>query len=134
MIRDFKPSDCSELWWIHHDLAQGYTFPQLMDSPFVVKKVCVEDGKVVAAVLARKTAELYFLPDMKWQTPKWRFEVLRELHESVRQDLAAQGFEDAVIWIPPTVKQGFIRRLKRCLGLIDVPWHCLTRSTKNAGT
>lgn len=112
----------------HVEQSWSYDFPDLSQSEFVVKKaVRDEDGDVVGAVVARKTVELYFLGDPGWRTPRWRLEALKVLHEGVRMDLARLGYTDGHCWLPPEVKDGFMRRMVRMFGWQVNPWRCLSR-------
>ena len=113
---------------LHSQQGWEYDFPDLDAEEFVVKRaVYDEDGRVVGAVVARKTVELYFLGDPEWRTPRWRLEALKTLHEGVRIELARLGYSDGHIWIPPQVKRGFVRRLRKMFGWQDNNWQCLSR-------
>lgn len=107
---------------------QGFTydFPDLR--AMVAALAAVADGKIVQAVLARPTVELYFLIDGQWRNPSWRMEALRQLHEAMRRELHGKGFEDAHTWIPPE-KKSFVSRLMRSFDWTRPQWTSLTRST-----
>jgi len=125
---DLQRADIARLRLMHAEQQWPYDFPNLDAAEFVVKKVMHdEDGNVVGAVVARKTVELYFLGDSNWRTPQWRLEALKILHEGVRVELKRQGYSDGHCWIPPEVKDGFMRRMVKMFGWQLNEWRCLSR-------
>lgn len=108
---------------------QGFDY-ELPDYGELVAGHVVEDGgQIVQAVLARPTVELYFLGDERWQTPAWRMEALRKVHESMRCDLQGKGFSDVHAFLPPEKAKSFSRRLVRNFGWTEPLWKSLTRPT-----
>ena len=107
---------------------QGFEYI-LPDRDTLVAAIAVEDGgRIVQAVLARPTIELYFLMDAEWKSPALRMEALRAIHEAMRRELHGKGFEDAHVWIPPQ-KKNFVSRLIRSFGWTRSTWPTLWRST-----
>lgn len=130
-VRECQESDLPRLREIFAKQGFEYDFPDLAAAQFVAKQVVVDDNDVVQmAVCARQTVELYMLADGEWSTPKWRFEALKAIHESMRKDLAAKGFEDAHLWLPPQLVKSFSRRLMRCFRWRRPVWADLCRDTR----
>lgn len=109
--------------------AQGFDYELPDVRSFVAAQGVEDDGQFVQAVLARPTVELYFLADPTWKTPGYRHEGLRKVHESMRLELAAKGFEDAHVFLPPEKSKSFARRLMQEFGWTHPLWFALTRST-----
>jgi hypothetical protein len=125
-LRPIESRDVPELQKLFERQGLKYDFPDLR---MLVGALAIEDqGRIVQAVLARPTIELYFLGDDKWRNPQWRMEALTHLHEAMRRELQAKGFEDAHVWIPPQ-KKSFVSRLMRSFGWTRPQWTNLTRST-----
>ena len=111
---------------------QGFDY-ELPDVRAMIAALGLEaDGALRLAVVARPTVELYFFIDGEWRNPRWRFEALREIHEAMRRELRAKGFEDAHVWIPPE-KKSFVRRLMKSFKWTRPVWTNLTRSTAAQG-
>lgn len=106
----------------------GYNLPNL--DAMKVKRGFEQDGKIVAAVMCRPTVEIYLVCDPSWQSPRWRYEVMKVLQDDVERQLWREGFTDAVLWIAPEKEKSFARRLKRCFGWIDVPLKCMMRANQ----
>lgn len=126
-LRALTTSDSQRLRQLFAEQGFEYDLPDVR--MLVAAQGIEDDSGLVQAVLARPTVELYFLGDGKWKTPAQRFEALRILHESMRRDLAAKGFSDAHVWIPPQ-KKSFVRRLMKTFGWTLPVWTNLTRSTR----
>lgn len=125
-LRAIESSDLGRLRELFAQQGFEYDFPDLR---MMVGALALEDeGRIVQAVLARPTTELYFLADSAWRTPQWRMHGLREIHEAMRRELAGKGFEDVHVWIPPQ-KKNFISRLMRSFGWTRPQWTNLTRTT-----
>lgn len=126
MIRRLESSDSARLQELFE--LQGFDY-DLPDLRTLVAAQAFDDGEIQQAVLARPTVELYFLADPKWSTALRRFQVLQDLHESMRRDLHGKGFEDAHVFLPPEKTKSFGRRLMRDFGWVRPLWTPLTRST-----
>lgn len=125
-IRPIASADLPRLRELFARQGFEYEFPDLHA---LVGALALEDeGVIVQVVLARPTTELYFLGDSTWRNPRWRMEALTRLHEAMRRELHAKGFEDVHAWIPPE-KKSFVRRLKRSFGWTESHWSSLSRST-----
>lgn len=107
-----------------------YDWPNLADPEFITRLVVVDDNDTpVVAGMARRTVEVYGLFDPDWESPAWRFEALRLLHEAMRHDLGAKGYHDAHAWIPPSLLKSFGRKLRHVFGWKQDPWACFCRKT-----
>jgi hypothetical protein len=134
MIREMVNADIPRLRELHRKQGFGYEFPDLTESQFIERWVVTdENDNPVQAVVARKTVELFFLGDPGHETPRWRFEKFRLLHEHVRLRLVAIGIKDAHCWIPPEIEKSFGRRLRMGFGWLRNEWLCLSRTTERKG-
>jgi len=126
-IRQFKLEDSAALKSMF--LKQGFDFdcPDFGDSGLVSKTVMEKNGKVSMAILARLTAEAYFLVDKEFGSPQEKWEAFKELHEAARLDCYARGLDDIYCWIPPAISKPFGRRLMR-LGWTHNLWPAFNRS------
>lgn len=127
IIRPYEPKDADDLKRIHAE--RGYSFEYLpLDSPeFVSVWVAEQDGRVVAAVAARKVVEVSAFMAQDWSNPAWRLSVMQELQQCGSKDLARQDFTEMQSWVQPETR-GFARRLIRSLGWIKSQGHtCLVR-------
>ena len=127
MIRPFQTSDSAALKFMF--LKQGFEYdcPDFSDSGLVSKMVMEKDGKVCMAILARLTAEAYFLMDKEFGTPLEKWEAFKELHEASRLDCYARGLDDIYCWLPPAITKPFGKRLMR-LGWTHNLWPAFNRS------
>ena len=93
-VRYAKLSDEPRLREIYQKMCMPYDFPDVADPEFVATLVVVDESDTpVVAGLARKTVEVYGLLDPDWETPAWRFEALRMLHEAMRHELGKLGLQ-----------------------------------------
>lgn len=129
-IREYRESDDVRLKEIYDAQCIPYDWPNIADAQFIVKLVVVDEADIViAAALARKTVEIYGLFDPSWETPAWRFEALRMLHERMRHEIGSLGYKDAHAWIPPRLAKSFARKLKHLFGWQADPWPSYCRRT-----
>lgn len=123
MIREYRPSDEPILRALHEAQGHPYPFPDLGHPQFVGIMVATdEDDTPVQAIAARKTVEVYFLGDPNWRTPAWRLQVFAQLHGAIHKLVYAQGFTDALAFVPPSVVKAFGRRLERDFGWVPGKW------------
>ena len=129
MIRPFEARDSAALKFMFMKQGFEYECPDFTDSGLLSKTVMERDGKVCMAILARLTAEAYFLMDKDCGTPKEKWEAFKELHEAARLDCYARGLDDIYCWVPPAIAKPFGKRLFR-LGWANNLWPAFNRSLK----
>ena len=121
-IRPYTPADLDALRHIHARQGFDYAFPDLADPIFVSKLIVEDDGRAVAASLARLTCEMYLVADPAAGTPSERYARLVALHEAGRNDLLSRGLDDAHAWLPPSIARAFGRRLETLGWIRDDAW------------
>jgi hypothetical protein len=126
-IREYAPEDEQALRELHEMQGHPYEFPDLNDPQFVGIIVMEDGGKIVQAVAARKTIEVYFLADPKWKTPAWRLVAFAKIHLVLHMAMLALGFRDSHCWLPPSVEKSFGRRLTSGFGWVRSPWSCFSK-------
>lgn len=105
----------------------AYDWPEINDPIFLTKLVLEDDhGRLVMAVLARLTCELYLLADTRAGTPRQRLAGLLALHGLAEEELGRRGLVDGTCWVPPRIEKAFGRRLAR-LGWVRDPWPSYSR-------
>lgn len=127
MIRSYEPADAKELKRIFYRQGFAYECPDFGDRGLISKTILEKDGRIAMAILARLTAEAYFLVDPDQGTPREKWEAFLELHEAARLDCYARGLDDISCWVPPMIKKSFGRRLLR-LGWNENLWPSFSRS------
>lgn len=108
---------------------QGFEY-ELPTEGFFAGCGIFEDGKLVQAVAARKTCELYLFADQAWGTPAWRLAALKRLHEDMGRELKRLGYTDAHIWLPPEIAKSFGRRLMRTFGWSKQLWESFSHKVR----
>lgn len=129
-IRDYRESDKLEIEGLFRAQGIEYDLPDFNDREFVIRHVVEDGGKIVQALMARQTTELFYLVDKNWRTPAWRFNALGLLHRTMKLMLNLHGFKDAHIWVPPQLEKSFGRRLMRCFGWKQNLWTDFVREVK----
>ena len=128
LIRDYRPEDEAALREMHAAQGFDYPFPNLDNQLFLTRLVLEDDaGRPVMAALGRVTCEVFLLARPADGPPHARWQRLLVLHEAMRRELQARGFEDATCWIPPRIERAFGRRLRR-LGWVRDAWAAYSRS------
>lgn len=129
--RRMMPQDLPRIQELFKAQGFDYDLPDFNEEQFVVKHVLVDEhGVVRQAAIARRTVELYLLVDETWETPGWRFQGLKMIHESVRKTLERMGFQDVHSWLPPKIAKKFSSRLMRSFGWAKPLWEDVTRNVK----
>src|SRR5271168_4972968 len=123
LIREYNPTDLDALRRMHAQQGFDYAFPNIAD-PIFVSKLVVEDseGRLVMAVLARLTCEMYLLVNPQAGTPRERFDRLLALQSVGERDLHARGLDDAHAWLPQPIAKRFGRRLESLGWIRDDAW------------
>lgn len=122
MIRDCEKQDIEALKAIHEASGFDYQWPNLEDPLFVVKRVVVENGRVVQGIALKIEAEVYILVDASWGTPQQRWQRLRELTEEAKRAAWEKGLDSLVCVVPPEIADSFEKRLKQIGMTRDRPW------------
>jgi len=99
----------------------GFDLPDLAGNNFLVKRVIEAasdhpitgspDHPIIAAAAARIMVEAFIWVDPHWESPRWRHEAFKLLHEQMRLELKEKGVEEAHAWLPPRIERPFGRRL-----------------------
>jgi hypothetical protein len=129
-VRDYQPEDKPEVEALFRKRGIEYDLPDFNDRQFVVRQVVIDDGRIVQALMARQTTELYYICDANWRTPLWRFHALGTLHKTMKLMLHMLGIKDVHIWIPPQLEKSFGRRLMRSFGWKRNLWTDYVREVK----
>lgn len=125
MIRDFEPSDSASLMAIHKSQGFDYSLPDLSSPLFLVKKVRVEDGRVVGAMLLRITAEAFLLIS---GSSVQKARSIEELQPEVDRAAFEQGLDGFVCVVPPEISEAFAPVLKKMGWAEDRDWPMWSRS------
>jgi len=112
MIRDFSPSDRQALEEIHEASGFDYTFPDLDDPLFVVKKVSDESG-VHHGIAVKIEATVYLWVDARHGTPLDRWLQIQELVEAAKKEAWEKGLDTLTCVVPPEIEKRFAKRLKQ---------------------
>jgi hypothetical protein len=129
MVRDYQPGDKAALNAIHEAQGLDYKMPDLDQPLYFVKKVKVDGGKVVAALVLKICAETMLLIDPE-QEPQEKLTEMQELQSSVLNEAYRQGLDEVIASIPEI---GFDKRLIQLGWIKDRPgWNLWSRSTLDA--
>lgn len=110
MIRDFQPGDLEAVKSIHKSQGFDYTLDDLANPLFLVKKVRVVDGRVVAAMFLRLTAETFLLVE---GSPESKGRGLIELQPEVLRGAYEKGLSEIICVVPPEISESFAPVLER---------------------
>ncbi len=125
MIRDYRDTDAEAVKAIH--AAQGFAYNlELGDPLFLVKKVREVDGRVVAAMCLRLTAETYLLCEGSSEA---KGRAILELQPEVLREAYDKGLSDVVCVVPPEISESFAPVLERMGWNRDREWPMFSRST-----
>ena len=110
MIRNLRPEDVETV--IDIQKAQGfeYAIPDLTSPLVLVKKVREVDGRVVAAMFLRITAETFLICA---GSPVEKGRAIEELQPEVIGEAWAKGLSEVVCVIPPEISESFTSVLER---------------------
>jgi len=127
MIRDLEPDDLPQIKEIHKAQGFDYAVPNLSDPLILVKKVREIDGRVVAAMFLRLTAETFLLVQ---GSPVEKGRAIEELQPEVLREAYEKGLSDIVCVIPPEILESFAPALQRLGWERDREWPMFSRSTE----
>lgn len=88
-----------------------FDLPDLSSNNFLVKRVLESGPRIIAGAAARMTTEVFIWVDREWESPRFRFEAFKFLHEQMRAELKEKGVADVHAWVPPEIERAFGRRL-----------------------
>ena len=126
MIRDYRPEDDQAVKEIH--ATQGFDYNLNLNDPlFFIKKVREVDGRVVAAMFLRITAETYLLVA---GSPEAKGRAILELQPDVLREAYEQGLSDIICVIPPEISQEFSPVLERMGWSRNRDWPMYSRGTQ----
>lgn len=109
-VRDYKPEDEDAIKSIYKEQGFDYDFPELSHPLFLVKKVREIDGRVVAAMCLRITAETFLLVQ---GSPESKGRAILELQPEVLREAYEKGLSDIICVIPPQISESFAPVLER---------------------
>ena len=110
MIRDYEPDDLEILKDIHKAQGFDYAVPDLTSPLVLVKKVREVDGRVVAAMFLRLTAETFLVTT---GSPVEKGRAIEELQPEVLREAYEKGLSDIVCVVPPEISESFAPVLTR---------------------
>ncbi|MBK9968636.1 MAG: hypothetical protein IPP07_28725 [Holophagales bacterium] len=125
VVREYEPADEPALRALHdnHDKGLWYAHP---DDPVNFKTwVVEEDGRIVAAMTARMTAEAFLMLDKTTGTPLSRFENARSLIDFTREYAHSIGLREVHIGVPARIRRWAQRLLKMDSFFLDERIHLL---------
>lgn len=123
-LRNLTARDAAAIERLHARMNLGYELPDPRIG-FFVKTGMFDDGRLVTAVLGRKTSEAYLLLDRTWSTPAERWEAIGHLVVCGAQQAKIQGIDDVHVWLPPALETRFAKRLAE-FAFVKAPWNCYT--------
>ena len=88
-----------------------FDLPDLGSSSLLAKRVVESGQQIIAGAAARVMVEALFWIDPQWESPRWRMEAFKLLHQEMRQELKDKGIAEAHAWLPPEIERPFGRRL-----------------------
>lgn len=109
-IRPYAPEDAAAVRALHRLHGEELWFAVPEDPLSVVTHVAEEDGRIIGCVTARATVEGFLMLDPAWKKPRDRWEMARDLIDSVGEACARIGYSEAHIGVND-IFRGFARRL-----------------------
>ena len=125
LIRDFEPEDAAVVKEIHKSQGFDYAVPDLSNPLFLVKKVRVVDGRVVACMFLRVTAETFLVCEGSSES---KGRAILELQPEVLREAFDKGLSDVICVIPPEISESFAPILERMGWQRDRDWPMFSRS------
>ena len=104
MIRDFRPEDFDAVKELHKAQGFDYTLDDLSNPLFLVRKVREVNGRVVAAMFLRLTAETFLVTA---GSPEVKSRSIMELQPEVLREAYEKGLSDIVCVVPPEIASEF---------------------------
>jgi hypothetical protein len=110
MIRDLEDKDMQEIFSIHNEQGFEYALPEFSSPLVLVKKVRVENGRVVGAMFLRLTAEAFLLVE---GSPIQKARSIEELQPEVDREAFVKGLDEYVCVVPPEIAETFAPVLEK---------------------
>lgn len=119
-IRPLRGSDLPILERMHADCGFAYSMPKpsLIEAAFVVAD---ENDQPIQVAIAERTVQLYLLGSRDGHALA-KMEGIRQLHDALREKLAAKGYKSADAWLPPQIEKAFGRRLMKSFSWLRNTW------------
>ena len=127
MIRNLEPEDVEVTKDIHKAQGFGYSMPDLTSPLILVKKVREVDGRVVAAMFLRLTAETFLVTT---GSPVEKGRAIEELQPEVLREAYEKGLSDVVCVVPPEISESFAPVLVRMGWSRDRDWPMWSREVE----
>jgi hypothetical protein len=124
MIRDLRPEDIEIVKDIQKSQGFAYSIPDLTSPLILVNKVREVDGRVVAAMFLRLTAETFLVTT---GSPVEKGRAVEELQPEVLREAYEKGLADIVCVIPPEISESFAPVLERMGWEHDRDWPMWSR-------
>lgn len=124
MIRDYHPDDLPQILEIHKSQGFDYSLRDLDNPLFLVKKVREVDGRVVAAMFLRVTAETFLI---SMGSPEAKGRAIVELQPEVLGEAYEKGLCDVICVVPPEISESFAPVLTRMGWEKDREWPMFSR-------
>ncbi len=124
MIRDYRSGDEESIKEIHERQGFDYTVPEFSNPLFLVKKVREVNGRVVAAMGLRITAETFLLVE---GSPVEKGRAIEELQPEVLREAYEKGLCDVTCVVPPEIVDSFMPALNRMGWTMDRNWPKFSR-------
>jgi hypothetical protein len=128
MIRDYRPEDAEAIKSIHKSQGFDYALGDLSDPLFLVKKVREVNGRVVAAMFLRLTAETALLVE---GSPEAKGRAVLELQPEVLREAYEKGLSEVVCVVPPEISESFAPVLERMGWVRARTWPLYQRELRN---
>ena len=125
MIRNFKPEDLETIIDIYKAQGFDYDLPEFTSPLILVKKVREVNGRAVAAMFLRLTAETFLVTA---GSPVEKGRAIEELQPAVLQEAYEKGLSDIVCVVPPEISESFAPVLTRMGWKPDRKWPMWSRS------
>jgi len=126
-VRDYEPRDLDTIKSIYKAQGFDYALPDLSSPLVLVKKVREIDGRVVAAMFLRITAETFLLVQ---GSPLEKGRAIEELQPAAIGEAWRKGLNDVVCVIPREIAESFGPVLERMGWSHDRDWPMWSRSTE----
>ena len=126
VIRTYQAQDLEALKRIHAKRGlPPACLPDVSNPLFFVQRVIEEDGKPVAALFVKLTAEPFLLLDPDLPTAE-AFHKLSILSDVAETAVRKEKIEDITMWIPNEAGEGF-GKVVEGLGFVKSPWQSYSR-------